>query len=82
MSTENNKKEGLTSWEVSSVLAGYMKGSLEQRFFQYFLETTEDSEIKNIVERILNQSTLSIDETKAILIKENIVIPLGFADVT
>ena len=58
MSSENNKEsiEGLTSSEVSSVWAGYMKGSYEQRFFEYFFETTEDSEIKKIVERMLNQS--------------------------
>ena len=80
MSTVNTKKEGLTSWEVSSVLAGYMKGNLEQKFLQYFLETTEDGEIKKIVERLLNQSTLSIEETKTILIEENITIPLGFPD--
>ncbi|HZK53512.1 MAG TPA: DUF3231 family protein [Desulfosporosinus sp.] len=82
MGSENNEKllEGLTSWEVSSVLAGYMKGSLDQKFLQYFLETTEDGEIKKIVERMLNQTTLSIEETKAILIRENISIPLGFND--
>ena len=36
MRNEDNKKpiEGLTSSEVSSVWAGYMKGSFEQRFFQ------------------------------------------------
>ena len=82
MRTENNKNfiEGLTSSEVSSIWAGYMKGSFEQRFFQYFLETTKDDEIKKIVERMLNQSKVSIEETKAIFIKENIAIPLGFTD--
>ncbi len=82
MRNEDNKKpiEGLTSSEVSSVWAGYMKGSFEQRFFQYFLETTEDGEIKKIVERLLNQSRLSIQETKAIFFKEDIAIPFGFTD--
>ncbi|SPF40566.1 conserved hypothetical protein [Candidatus Desulfosporosinus infrequens] len=82
MSIENNKEsiEGLTASEVSSVWAGYMKGSFEQRFFQYFLETTEDNEIKKIVQRMLNQSIVSIEEAKAIFINENIAIPLGFTD--
>ena len=82
MNTENNKKliESLTVSEVSSVWAGYMKGSLEQRFLEYYLEITEDGEIKKIVERMLNQSKLSIEETKAIFIKENIAIPLGFTE--
>jgi len=82
MSTGNNKEsiESLTSAEVSSVWAGYMKGSFEQRFFQYFLETTEDGEIKKIVERMLNQSRVSIEQTKAIFMNENIAIPLGFTD--
>ncbi|MDR3602315.1 MAG: DUF3231 family protein [Desulfosporosinus sp.] len=82
MTTENNKKmiESLTVSEVSSVWAGYLKGSLEQIFLEYYLEITEDGEIKKIVERMLNQSRLSIEETKAIFIKENIAIPLGFTE--
>ncbi len=82
MNTEKNNESfvGLTSAEVSSVWAGYMKGSFEQRFFEYFLLTTEDGEIKKIVERMLNQSRINIEVAETIFTNENIAIPLGFTD--
>jgi len=53
MSTEITK-ETLTANEVSNTWAAYMKNSMEIKFFEYFLETTEDREIRKIVERMLN----------------------------
>ena len=82
MGTEKNKESfaGLTATEVSNIWAAFMKNSMELRFFEYFIETTEDGEIRKVVEGMLIQSQKSINEIKDILIKENIVIPLGFTD--
>ena len=79
MSTEITK-ETLTANEVSNTWAAYMKNSMEIKFFEYFLETTEDSEIRKIVERMLNHRRKSIDYVKDIFATENITIPLGFTD--
>lgn len=82
MSAEKNKESftGLTSAEVSNIWAAYMKNSMELRFFQYFNDTTEDDQIKKVVERMLNQSQKSINEVADIFNKENLAIPLGFTD--
>jgi len=77
---DNESLVGLTSAEVSSVWAGYMKGSFEQRFFDYFLLTTDDGEIKKIVERMLKQSRINMDVAQTIFTNEKIEIPVGFTD--
>ena len=53
---------------------------MEQRLFEYFFTSTDDSEIKQVVEKMLNQSKTNINELKGIFIKENLPIPLGFTD--
>lgn len=78
---ENNKPtEGLTATEVSNIWSSYLKNSMELRLFEYFYATTEDGEIKKVVERMLNQSQKNIDELKGIFLTEKLTIPLGFTD--
>ncbi|MDR3585148.1 MAG: DUF3231 family protein [Desulfosporosinus sp.] len=82
MSSEKNKESGvgLTSTEISNIWATYMKSSMELRFFEYFIETIENGEIRKVLERMLNQSRKSIEDIKDIFINENLAIPLGFTD--
>ena len=70
----------LTATEVSNLWSSYLKSSMELRLFQYFYASTENNEIKKLIERILNQSQENIDEIKEIFIKENLSIPLGFTE--
>ncbi|MDR3542095.1 MAG: DUF3231 family protein [Desulfosporosinus sp.] len=82
MSSETNKDFaiGLTATEISNIWAAYMKNSMELRFFEYFIETIEDGEIRKVLDRMLNQTRKSIEQVRTIFIKENIAIPLGFTD--
>jgi hypothetical protein len=70
----------LTANEVSNLWSSYLMNSMYQRFFEYFFASTEDSEIKLIIEKMLNQSQKNINELKAIFVKENLTVPLGFTD--
>ncbi|MDF2840871.1 MAG: hypothetical protein K0Q99_1643 [Clostridia bacterium] len=80
MSAEAYKESsiGLTSTEISNIWSAYMKNNMELRFFEYFIETTEDSEVRIVVESMLKHAQYAINELKSIFLKENIVIPLGF----
>lgn len=82
MGTEINKETfaGLTSTEVSNIWAAYMSNSMEQRFFQYFVEKIESDETRKVVDKMLNHCQNSIKEVKDIFIKENLTIPVGFTD--
>jgi spore coat protein CotF len=71
---------GLTSTEISNIWSSYLKGSMELRFFQYFQATAEDPEVRNIVEKLVDFSQKSLEDLKAIFIKENLTIPLGFTE--
>lgn len=71
---------GLTSTEVSNVWGAYMKNSMEQSFFKYFIETTDDKEIRKVVETMLNQANKNISKVKGIFNEENLTIPLGFTE--
>ncbi|MCQ6280271.1 DUF3231 family protein [Bacillus sp. EB600] len=68
----------LTANEVSNLWSSYLKSSMEQRLFEYFFASTEDSSIKQVIETMLTQSQKNINELKEIFIKENLTIPLGF----
>ncbi|MGV2939358.1 DUF3231 family protein [Mesobacillus sp. LC4] len=70
----------LTSTEISNIWSSYLKSSMELRFFQYFQATVEDPEVKTIVEKLVNFSEQSLEDLKAIFIKENLTIPLGFTE--
>lgn len=71
---------GLTSTEISNIWSSYLKGSMELRFFQYFFETTDDVEVKKIVEKMVSFTEQSLNDLKEIFLRENLTIPLGFTD--
>lgn len=70
----------LTVNEVSNIWSSYIKSSMELRLFEYFYASTENIEIKQVVEKMLNQSQENLSELKEIFIKENLTIPLGFTN--
>lgn len=70
----------LTATEVSNLWSSYLMNSMQQRLFEYFLASTEDSQIKQVIEKMLNQSQKNINELKELFDKENLTIPLGFTD--
>lgn len=76
--TTNKIQVELTATEISNLWAGYMKITMELRFYEYFLATTEDPEVKNIVEKLLNFAQKNMLDLKEIFIKEMLTIPLGF----
>jgi hypothetical protein len=79
--TKNNiPNVELTANEVSNVWSSYIKSSMELRLFEYFYASTENIEIKQAVEKMLNQSQENLSELKEIFIKENFTIPLGFTN--
>ncbi|PFN79157.1 hypothetical protein COJ85_30925 [Bacillus sp. AFS076308] len=70
----------LTTNEVSNLWSSYLKNSMEQRLFEYFFASTEDRQIKQVIEKMLNQSKKSINELQVIFTKENLAIPRGFTE--
>lgn len=70
----------LTATEVSNIWSSFLMSSMQQRLFEYFLVSTEDSHIKHIVEKMLIQSEKNLDELNDIFNKENLSVPLGFTD--
>jgi len=82
MSPVNNNAPfvGLTANEVSNLWSSYLKSSMELKLFEYFFESTEINEIKQVTEKMLNHSRNNINELKNIFINENLTVPLGFSD--
>ncbi|MFJ5714059.1 DUF3231 family protein [Neobacillus sp. NPDC093127] len=79
--TKNNKPLiELTANEVSNLWSSYLKSSMEQRLFEYFFASTEDSAIKQVIEKMLHQAKKNIHELKEIFIQENLSIPHGFTE--
>jgi ferritin-like metal-binding protein YciE len=79
--TKNNMSfVELTVNEVSNIWSSYLKSSMELKLFEYFYASTENNEIKQVIEKMLNQSQKNINELKEIFIKENLTVPLGFTD--
>ncbi|MED4228959.1 DUF3231 family protein [Neobacillus cucumis] len=70
----------LTANEVSNLWSSYLKSSMELRLFEYFNASTENNEIKQVIEKMLNQSQQNINELTEIFTKVNLTIPLGFTD--
>jgi hypothetical protein len=70
----------LTATEVSSLWSSFLMNSMQQRLLEYFIATTEDSEIKQVIEKMLTQSHKNLNELKEIFVKENLKIPLGFTN--
>lgn len=68
----------LTATEISNIWAGYMKITMELRFYEYFFETAEDPGLKKIVEKLLNFAQKNAQDLKEIFKKEKLTCPLGF----
>lgn len=75
--TNNKPTVELTATEVSNIWASYMKITMELRFYEYFFAATEDHEIKNVVEKLLNFAQKNVNVLKEIFTKEQLTIPLG-----
>ncbi|MGA9224796.1 MAG: DUF3231 family protein, partial [Mesobacillus sp.] len=60
--TTNKTQVELTATEVSNLWAGYMKITMELRFYEYFLATSKDPEVKNIVEKLLNFANKNVQD--------------------
>jgi ferritin-like metal-binding protein YciE len=70
----------LTATEVSNLWSSYLMNSMHQRLFEYFFASTEDSDLKQVLEKTLNQSQKNLNELKVVFSKENLPVPLGFTD--
>ncbi len=70
----------LTVNEVSNLWSSYLMNSMDQRLFEYFYASSEASEIKLVIEKMLNQSKKNINELSDIFVKDNLTVPLGFTD--
>ncbi|AFM39956.1 Protein of unknown function (DUF3231) [Desulfosporosinus acidiphilus SJ4] len=73
-------KEALTANEIYAIWSAFMKNSMEIRFLEYFLETTEDLYIRKIIQKMLNHRRKGIEYIANILVQENITVPLGLTD--
>lgn len=82
MSPEKNNMSfvELTATEVSSLWSSYLKNSMDLRLLEYFNASSENNELKQVIEKMLNQSQDNLNELKEILIKGNLTIPLGFTN--
>src|SRR6056297_877194 len=77
---ENNRLDVLTTTEVSNVWSDYLKSSMESRFFEYFLATTNDPEIKQVVKNMYHIAIESLHKLKEIFTNNHLPIPVGFTD--
>lgn len=75
-----NPKVGLTATEVSNIWAAYMKNSMDLRFFEYFTSTTNDEDIKKVIDQMINHCNSNLNELKSMFTQENLTIPIGFTD--
>ncbi|TLS35397.1 DUF3231 family protein [Pseudalkalibacillus caeni] len=80
MINNNDPAIELTANEISNIWAGYLKSSMELRFFEHFLSTTKDKDIKKVVEKMFNFSQKKINELKKIFNKDHLAVPLGFTE--
>lgn len=71
---------GLTATEVSNLWSSYLMNSMELGILEYFSTSTENNEIKQVIQKMLNQVQKNIHELKEIFLKENLNVPLGFTD--
>jgi hypothetical protein len=70
----------LTVNEVSNLWSSFQMNSMTQRLTEYFIATTEDSRIKSVIEKILDQSKKNVNGLKEIFVQEHLKVPLGFTD--
>jgi spore coat protein CotF len=72
--------ETLTSAEMGKLWTVYIGNSLAKCILSYFLQHTDDQDIKKVVENALNLSEMFVETSKEIFIQENFPIPNGFTD--
>ena len=71
---------GLTVTEISNIWSSYFKSSSDLRFFEYFLATTEDTNIKQVIKKMLAQSQKNISQLEDIFSKESLNVPIAFTE--
>ncbi|WP_144462791.1 DUF3231 family protein [Siminovitchia fortis] len=74
-----NTNEKLTSAEIGKLWATYTGNTLFTCVLSYYLKHVEDKDIKKVVENALKLSRKIVEDIKAIFIKENFPIPIGFS---
>ncbi|RWR11113.1 DUF3231 family protein [Siminovitchia fortis] len=74
-----NTNEKLTSAEIGKLWATYTGNTLFTCVLSYYLKHVEDKDIKRVVENALKLSRKIVEDIKAIFIKENFPIPIGFS---
>lgn len=74
------EKINLNSNEISVMWTQYIQNSLYVQILKYFLETVEDQETKDIVEKALALSERIEQEVKTIFKRENLPVPYGFSN--
>jgi hypothetical protein len=76
----NTSFGGLTTTEISSIWSSYIMSSMSLRLCEYFFASTENNEIKQVIQKILTQSKKNLTELKELFIKENLPVPHAFTD--
>lgn len=77
MKADKNTDSGLTSIEIASVWSSYLFESMVHHIFSYFINNTEDEEIKAYIEYCQVTSKLHIHNYMAFFKKENLPVPRG-----
>jgi len=77
LETEHNIR--LTSAEIANLWTNYMHDSLSSCVLSFFLEKTEDIEIKSVLDYALSLSKKHIQTITDLLNHENYPIPVGFS---
>lgn len=77
---EDKTKLDLTAAEMSSLWAQYLNDTIAYCVTRYFLEKTEDEEIRPILQWAVDTSKENISTIKGIFEKESFPVPIGFTD--
>lgn len=77
MKANKNGDSGLTTVEIASIWSSYVFESMVHHIFSYFINNTEDKEIKAFIEYCQVDSRLHIHNYMAFFKKENLPVPRG-----
>ncbi|MBM6617918.1 DUF3231 family protein [Bacillus suaedaesalsae] len=77
---ETDHHINLTSAEIAHLYTTFSSDSMAIRVLSYFLENTQDTEIKPILEQSLSISLKHLEQISKIFTDENYVIPIGFGE--
>ncbi len=70
----------LTSAEIGKLWATYIGNTLGKCVISYYLNHTEDSDIKNVLQQALKLSESIMNKIKDIFKQENFPIPIGYTE--